>query len=235
MLTQPIAFIPNESDDLHCLQASVRMVWQGLTGSALSGEEAESITGFVSQQQSWPFAAMLGLAERGLWVRSIEDFDPRGFIRDPASEIRRQSEEEDIVSHVLRVSDVEQERSRVQRCLEHPRIEFERRVPSLDDLNTAVTRPATGVICNVNYKALVGEDGYTGHFVVIDQISQTELRLQNPGLPAIPDQVVDIGRFCAAWKHPSETMGNALIVAVDAFGSPDDGDALASHQPVLHG
>ena len=235
MLTRPITFIPNEPDDLHCLQASVRMAWQGLTGSELSAEEAERLTGFVSAQQSWPFAAMLGLAERGLWIHYVEDFDPHGFTGDPESEIRRQSGDEEVVRHILEVSDVQQERARVQRCVEHPRITFDRRVPTLDDLGAAVNRQATGIICNVNYKALVGDDGYTGHFVLVDRIVEEGLRLQNPGLPPIPCQLVDIDRFCGAWKHPKETMGNALIVSSEGLGSPDDGDALTSDQPVLHG
>lgn len=173
------------------------------------------MTGFVAGQQSWPFAGMLSLAGAGHRVRSIEDFDPRGFIENPAAEIRRQTGDDGITTHVLEVSDVEQQRKLVEECLASPNIAFDARIPDISDIRTATANPGTAVICNVNYLALAGKPGYNGHFVLIERFSGSSLRLQNPGLPPLENQDVPLNHFLKAWRGPENSLANLLIASTN--------------------
>ena len=214
MLPHPITFVPNEADDSHCYQSSVRMAWQGLSGSALSLQDVEQLTEFEPGLQTWPFAGMLAFAKRGYVVRSVEDFRPRDFIDDPAAEIQRQAGDTEITEHVLKTSNVERQRTLVAACLEHPNVVFEARIPDINDLRDVGKRPQTAVMCNVNYKALVGKAGYNGHFVLVDRITDDNfILIQNPGLPPVEDQKVTIARFLSAWKGISDRMANILAIS----------------------
>lgn len=212
MFSFPYSFVPNQADDLHCYQSAVRMVWEGLFGHPLSGADADRLTKFRAGQQTWPFSGMLALAEAGATVTNIEDFDPQAFITDPAMEIQRQSNgNEEIVAHVLNVSDVTQETDIVRRCLDHPRIVFDARNPSFSDLKHAVASSSTGVICNVNYRALVGKTGYNGHFVVIESVTNDSVRLHDPGLPPLEAYEVSTAVFTSAWAAPDQGPANLIV------------------------
>src|SRR6266849_7594117 len=99
MLEHPINFVGNETDDLHCFQACIRMACQGLSGESLSLEDADRMTGFEPGRQTWPFVGMLSLAEARYDVRSIEDFNPKHFITDPEAEIRRHAGDAELGQH----------------------------------------------------------------------------------------------------------------------------------------
>jgi len=216
MLQHHYHFTPNEPDDLHCLQSAIRMTWEGLFGKTLSLRDAERVTNFQAGLQTWPFAAMLSLADAGATVVNIEDFDPHGFIADPAAELQRQTlGDEKVVAHILAVSDADAEIEIVKKCLAHPLVRFENRSPRLPDLITAAQAPATAVICNVNYRALVSRAGYNGHFVIVDSADEQEVHFQDPGLPPLENHHVATETFLAAWAPPKANMANLIVCSLD--------------------
>lgn len=215
MLNYDYEFVPNEVDDLHCFQSAIRMVWEGLFGNALSASDAERLTNFRTGRQTWPFAGMLAFANAGAMVTSVEDFDPQLFISDPAAEIHRQSNgDEALVAHILEVSDADEEVAVVQQCLDHPRVMFDRRTPNFASLEEAVRAPGTAIVCNVNYRALVGRAGYNGHFVLIEFADEHVVRLQDPGLPPLEAHEVEPATFVRAWTTPDEGLANMIVFSV---------------------
>lgn len=237
MLKHDFTFVSNESDDEHCFQSSVRMAWEGLRGVPLSKEKAEEMTGFESGRQTWPFQGMLSLAEAGLEVNSVEDFDPDAFVRDPRAEILRQCGDPEILEHVVSNSDIDGQGELVRQCIVHPLISFERRIPSLEELCQELERPATVVICNVNYKALAGEDGYNGHFVLVTSADNAHVALENPGLPPIQHQVVSHETFISSWAEPSPSLANFTSLHLpgnDSTHSPNHGDPLSADKPIVY-
>jgi hypothetical protein len=215
MLSHAYTFIPNDPDDLHCLQSTVRMGWEGLFGTALSHDEAERVTNFEPGRQTWPFAAMLAVGDAGAYVVNVEDFDTENFIADPATELRRQTGDEAVVEHILAVSDAGAEVEIVKACLAHPKVRFENRQPGLPDLIAATQAPSTAVICNVNYRALVGRPGYNGHFVLVDSASPEAVAFQDPGLPPLKNHKVDAQTFLAAWAPPVSNMANMIACSIE--------------------
>jgi hypothetical protein len=221
MLTHPYPFIPNDADDLHCFQSTLRMAWEGLFGSALSAPDAERLTNFKDGRQTWPFAGMLALAEEGAQVVNVEDFDPGLFLSDPAAEIRRQSGGDDgSVEHIFAVSDVDAELAIVEQCVAHPRVTFERRLPTYNDLVAAVSAPKTAVICNVNYRALTGQPGYNGHFVLIERAGPDAVVLQDPGLPPLANHEVEAELFEKAWSGSEGAVANLIVAAFHPASGP---------------
>jgi hypothetical protein len=225
MLTHPYPFISNDPDDLHCYQATVRMVWEGLFGETLSPQRADELTLFVAGAQTWPFAGMLALAERGATVSNVEDFDPEAFVSDPYTEILRQSGgDKELTDKIVSVADADEQKPLVRRCLDHPRISFVRSNPTMADLRQATTLPDTAVICNVNYRALVGREGYNGHFVLVEKAISDELTIQDPGLPPLKDHQVDADTFMKAWSADGGGWTNMIVIS-----SPNNSEALPAN------
>ena len=221
MNIHPYTFRSNEPDDTHCLQACVGMAVEAQTGTHLSMRDIEEATGYISRRATWNFQAMLTLADMGLRLTSIEQFDPEHFAADPEAHIRRQAGDEQAAAWVISQSDLDLEAKRVQACIEHPNIEFQVRQPTIEDLIEQTTLGT--VVTNVNYQALVGNSGYTGHFVVVVDASTDRLVLDNPGLPPIEHQHVPIEQFIAAWHSPQPDLANLMTVAARTSDARTEG------------
>lgn len=205
------------------------MVWEGLFGRPLGETEAEALTNFRPELQTWPFRGMLALAEAGAEVRNIENFDPQKFIADPFKELLRQSgDDHDTVEHIGSVSDVEAEIPIVEACLRHPRILFECRTPDIAELSRLATAEDTGIICNVNYRTLVGRDGYNGHFVIVDEVTDSDVRLQDPGLPPLEGHRVSRDTFNQAWGDLPNIIACSIGRLVGEDPLPHDRKALTA-------
>lgn len=205
-------FVPNESDNLHCFQASFIMVVHALKGDLLSMADAELLTNFVPGRPTWPYKGLLSLADRGLFVRYTEEFPLDDFIADPAAAIRKHVEDDEIADQVIEVSDLPREIEFVRACREHPRISFDQRRPTLEDLKRMIESGALAIV-NVNYWRLLEQDGYDGHFVVVEEVGPDTVRLQNPGLPPLADQNVPVEDFLAAWHYPNDRLANIISVS----------------------
>lgn len=220
-------FIANTEDDLRCYQAAMRMAWERAGIGDPGQDEADRLTGYLPGLQTWAFEGMLATANRGFAVLNVEDFDASAFVNDPRSEILRQSDNDtEIVDHVYKVSDVERQRAVVAECLEHELITFERRIPSWEDLIRSV-ETSGAVVSNVNARAIAGNDGYNGHFVLIDAVeggASGSVRIQDPGLPPRADVWITKEEFLKAWSEPSPRLAN--IIAISPGASPVDGQTV---------
>lgn len=203
-------FMPNSQDDEHCLHASAWMVLSQF-GIKVNMKDLEVATQYRPGNPTWPFGIMEFMGRHGLSVRSIEQFDPVAFVHDPVQAIYDQVGDDEIAARNVAISDLEYEVRMVEQCMANPRVEFEVRLPSIDDIRTGLVQGAFA-ICNVNSRALAGLDGYVGHFVVVDRVDDGTLQLQNPGLPPVRDQLVTSTVFEHSWKFPSNEMANVLLV-----------------------
>jgi len=203
-------FFPNEVDNQHCLQASVRMVASSVFDKEMSLKDAEEFTGFVKGLQTWPYETMLSFAEHGMEVMSIECMDHELFSIDARKAVTAEFGEE-IWEHIEAVSDVELAQARAKQCVENANIRMTRRTPNVEDI-CKLLNDEYFVIANVNAKALLESDGYSGHFVVVELIKDEFAFLQNPGLPPAPNQKIALSTFTNAWAYPNERAANILAV-----------------------
>lgn len=206
-------FVANTADGLHCLQACYIMTIDALLERTPSMAEAEIVSGFQSGLPTWQFRLLTSLADQGLWCVDAEPFETSDFLSDPVAAIHKQVGDSDVAEEIISLMDVELEVKNLRACIERPsEIAFMNVVPKLSDVQQVVQSGGVA-LCNLNAKALHGEEGYEGHMIVVDQVVAGEsLRIEDPGPPPKGNSVVSIERFLSAWHYPTETMANVIGV-----------------------
>lgn len=175
-----------------------------------SYEELDRISLKKAGLWTWPTAAMLWMIERGLTIKLIEDFDYSDFARRGEAYLLERYGEE-VGRAQIEHSDVAFERDISRRFADVAPIE--NRPAGLEDIRAEIEAGAV-VIVNVNAAALLGQEGYSGHFVVICDVSDAGVTLHDPGLPPRPELLVPISRFLAAWGYPSDRDRNLMSVGL---------------------
>jgi hypothetical protein len=202
-------FFPNEPDDVHCLQCCVRMILTAETGQSMLLAKAEAMTGFEAGKATWQYDTLLEFSKLGYEVMNIESLDQERLSRDPKAAVTAEFGEE-LWQFMERTSNIERARQSLIQCLKSPLITLEQNVPTLDRLADLIDQ-GWWLIANVNAKQLDGNEGYEGHSILVEEVGENVL-VQNPGLPAIQNQIVSQKDFIAAWHYPNER--SAAVVAV---------------------
>jgi hypothetical protein len=204
-----IPFFPNTGDGTHCFQAALRMALAVvIPGRAFSMEELDLISQKQPGMWTWPTAAMFWLLKEGVSLKLIEEFDYTAFAeRGEAYLVERFGEE--VARAQAEHSDIDREREIARRFAAMAPIE--QRVPGINDLCKQVERGAV-VIVNLNAAELSGQEGYSGHFVVICEVREKSVVLHDPGLPPRPHLEVPWTAFLAAWSWPSDRERNLLAI-----------------------
>jgi len=222
-------FVPNEEDNLHCFQSCFKMVYDYFFNTDIPMSTVEKMTNFMPGKPTWPYAGMLSLANAGLTVLSIEAFDVHKFIEHPEKTIKDHVDDEEIAQFIINESILEKERKFAFQCIQHSNIIFDKKIPGIEDIKFLLEKDWI-VIVNVNYYALLDEDKYYGHFVIVEDINSSKVLLQNPGLPPIQNQTVSIRKFINAWQYPNENLSNVL-----AINRAQQLGALDRQNAALHG
>lgn len=177
-----------------------------MTQGVLSTQEADRLTRRAGEQGSWPFGAMLALANHGLQVTIYEDLAIERFMMDPASTIADSGADD----AAILATDLGLEVDRASSCVRHDRIRFVERAPTLDDLDRALNDGA--VITGLNAQALNGQQGYCGHFVVPTAFDGSVVTIDDPGGVPQPGRRVTADAFRTAWSSPSPRIGCLISV-----------------------
>jgi hypothetical protein len=194
-----VPFISNTAEDKQCLQAAYAMIRQYFEPEMnIPWDEWAEITGYVPGKGTWSMAGLMWFREHGYEVVHIADFDYVDFaLRGP--EYLVEALDEEIAQWDIKFTDFELEQARATRFLHYGM--WVRRVPTISDIRYHMSNGYL-VKCPVNLKALNGEPGYLSHAVVVKGMTDSEVILHDPGLPARPDRHVPLGQFLEAWGHP---------------------------------
>lgn len=174
----------------------------------LSFDELDRISAKVPGKWTWPTAAMLWMIDHGFELRLVEDFDYEEFAKRGAEYIIDKCGKE-VGEAQINNSLVERERDYARRFAKLNLVE--RRVPNFDDISRLL-RDGYLLICNINAAVLVGNKGYSGHFVVIYECGDEIIRIHDPGLPPRPELAVPHSDFERAWAYPTENEKNLLAI-----------------------
>lgn len=205
-------FFANTADGNRCYQAAIRMVVQSFRPDRdYSWSELDRITGRIEDGGTWPLAGTVWLHEQGYEVLYVEPMDNRRFAREGANYVREFYGSDDLADPR---TDYAREQANARRLVE--RVPFEVRVPTIDDLRTRLDENYL-LICLVNSRALNGQSGHRGHFVVVKGCDDDALVIHDPGPPAQSNRRVPLDEFEAAWAFPDERAKN--FVAVRDSGS----------------
>ncbi|MFH1830791.1 MAG: hypothetical protein ABH871_08475 [Pseudomonadota bacterium] len=205
-----IPFFPNTGDGTHCFQAAMKMALAKLLPEReFSYEELDRISLKLPGRWTWPTAAMLWMIEKGLEVKLIEQFDYADFAKRGGEYLIERYGKE-VGGAQIEHSDVEFERDISLRFSKIAPIEL--RPAYLEDLQKEMARGAV-VIVNLNACVLQDQEGYSGHFVVMCDIGDKEIRLHDPGFPPMPNVIVPVDRFIKAWAYPTACDRNLLSIS----------------------
>ncbi len=201
-----VPFFPNTSDNYHCFQAALRMVLAYcLPGRRYDWQELDRLTAHTANY-TWPSAGLLYCVSIGIEVQVIDDTDWKRFSSEGYKYLVELLGKE-VADDQRKNSDLDQE-MRYARQLAST-IPVEKRIPSHADLQGCLSG-GVPVICNVNSRALHGQQGYTGHFVVVIGANEDGVWLHDPGLPPFEDAFVTWDRFDDGWSYPDSRARNII-------------------------
>lgn len=199
--TKHVPFFANRKDDLHCFQASLKIILKYfLPKRTFSLRRLEQMTGFKKRFWTWPIKGMLALQDMGFEVLIVEVFDYKQFTQEPKGYLRREYGEKVADAQTLH-SDVTQASIDAKEVIR--KVVIQKRIPTFDDLH-ALLGDRWLLICLVNARTLNRKKGYVGHFVVVWKCTEKTVYLHDPGLPPRKNRRVTRRVFEEAWADPNE-------------------------------
>lgn len=196
-----IPFYPNTEDGIHCWQAALKMALATFEPEReYSFTELDRITDQKQGKWTWPTAGLLWLLQQKYEIRLIGKFDYHAFADEGEKYLLRRLGEE--------VGRAQIEKSDVQAELKYARAiadiaPLEVRAPSLRDIETLI-KEGFVVICHINPSSLYGYQGYTGHYVIVCEVTEDDVVLHDPGLPPKPSYKATKRDFNRAWSYPEK-------------------------------
>jgi len=204
-----VPFFGNHTDDLHCFQASLKMVAKYFwPNEDYSWEELDKITAKKPDKWTWPLAGLLWLKSKGAEVVVKEIFDHQMFV-DKGEEYLIDFFGKSVGQTQIDNSDIPQERELTKVALN--KLKIVKELPSVDDIIDFLNNQYL-VAANINSSALNNKPGYVGHFVVITGHDDNHLIIHDPGLPPFPNRKVTKDQFVNAWAYPNSSAQNLVAV-----------------------
>jgi hypothetical protein len=175
-----IPFYPNTGDGTHCFQAALRMVLGYFEPEReFTYEELDRISQKLPGKWTWPTAAMLWLMEHRYELRLVEEFDYAAFAERGADYLMEKCGQE-VAQVQIENSDIGREQEIAAKFVQYAPLEH--RIPELADVERFIADNWV-VICNVNSSLLHNQSGYSGHFVIVVDVTADEVVIHDPGLP----------------------------------------------------
>ncbi len=203
MSREPV-FIANLPDDLHCLQACIRMVCEAL-GHPISWAEADAITGFQEGRYTWPASSIIELHKLFPGTRYWTDFDYGRFCLE-AREYLLEYFHGDVAwvndQEVHATPGFEKEIREARSMLEAGLIEQQN--PTASDWSNMLK--SHYVIAFVDSGVLHGKGPNVGHSVLLYGVDDDHLLIHDPGLPAQKAARVPLDRFMKAYRNSATVI-----------------------------
>jgi hypothetical protein len=196
-----VPFYGNTEDNTHCFQAGMRMILKYFyPDEEYEWKQLEEISCKAEGKWTWPMAAYIWMAKKGLEVKSIRMFDYERFSKDPEGYLYEFFTPE-VAKAQIDHADIHEEAKRAAIFAR----EFKgiRAVPTVEDIKRHLDEGYL-VGASVNSKAMKHKEGYSGHFVVIFGYDEGGFIMHDPGLPPAPDRHVDYATFEKAWAYSGE-------------------------------
>lgn len=204
MLSVPFFANP---DDTHCYQAVIRMILKRfLPDRDFTWADLDRVTGKQEGRWTWPLYSMLQLKDMGFEIINMEYFDYHRFAREGSRYLLEMYGEE-VGTAQIQHSNIPYEMKNAELFMR--RFRFRPSVPDLNDLRELL-RDGYLLVCNVNICALNGEDGYSGHFVLVYGVDESGIVFHDPGPPPGKSRKVPRDLFAGAWAYPTETEKNLM-------------------------
>ncbi|MCD6476997.1 MAG: hypothetical protein J7K26_02425 [Candidatus Aenigmarchaeota archaeon] len=202
-----IPIFPNSSDDIHCLQACMKMVLKYyFPEKDFSFEQINELMG-LGKRKLWstPVQAVVVLDDLGLNVKCYASFNFEEYVENPMQYIKNNYNDWKTILNYLDVDlDVRFLKEAINRNL------VENKLLMFDDIIKFFKENAI-IIVILNINKFENKEGYLGHAVVITDIGEDYVEFHDPGLPPIPNRRIDKEKFIKAW-YDKDTDRSAIII-----------------------
>lgn len=206
-----IPFYPNTKDDFHCVQAVLKMALKYyFPDEKWSFKKLDDVTFHKRGKFTWKNAMMLFLAEKGVEVVYITDFNFRKFA-DKGKPFLKINWPEKVFEVQDKYSDLNKEQKLTAKILKEKRIKLVTRPALLGDIRKLL-KDGYLLMANINPSVLDGKDDYWSHFVLITDAKKDYILFHDPGLPPISERRAHISLFMKAMGFPKRR--DATIMAV---------------------
>lgn len=204
-----VPFYSNTSDNIHCLQASLKMIYEYfIPENIISFKKWDEITAHKSGFWTWTMSGLIWFQENGFEVVNIELFDYHKF-SEYGERYLLDFFGEEVGKMQIKYSKINQE---VQISKDFvKKLKLEIRLPTLYEIRLLL-RNGYIVLCSINSNILDGCSGYVAHAIVIKGCTDSTLILHDPGLPPRPNLEVRDEEFYKAWAYPNDKALNISAI-----------------------
>lgn len=208
-MARAVPFFANTKDNMHCYQASLRMVLAHfLPKRHFTWKKLEAMTGMKRGCWTWNTLSIMQLHEMDFSIIDMALFDAEAFIKKGKHYLIEVFGKEAGEAQA-RFSDLPTERRRMKEYLKLGI--WQNKAPTLRDVRRLLCEGYL-VICNLNSHALDGIEGYAGHSVLVFDIDDKHVTLHDPGLPPRRNRKVPRAVFSRAWAYPDKKARNLLAL-----------------------
>ena len=207
MVNYAVPFYENTSDNTHCFQACLKMIFKYFfPHNEYTFDDLDIISAKVPGKWTWPMASLMWCSNQNLEVKNIETFNYNMFVSEGEKYLFEFYRKE-VAEAQIKNSDISQAIEISKDFIKQ--IDTEVRLPSIWEIKTFLDKGYL-IICNLNSHALDLREGYSGHSVLVKGYDKNEFFINDPGLPGIKDRMVDFETFEKAWAYPDQNAKNIM-------------------------
>lgn len=197
------AFVPNSSDDTHCVNAVFRMLYKTFLGRDISWEEIDARTKAQPGKGTWTIGGDILLAKAGISVVNIEPVDYQELFRigtkylsdvfgtETAEYYRTRSNIEAVLPDIPEFLSV---------------VRHETRKATTDEI-LGYLREGKFVGATLNSSILNAKPGFSLHYVLLYDTNGVEITLHDPGLPPAPGRKITREQLEKSFFYPGGNGG----------------------------
>ena len=193
-MKKQVAFYPNHPDNMHCVLAIFRSLFDYFFNEKLSWKQIEKKMGFVKGKGAWTFPAETELAKRGMEVINIEPFDYKRFLKEGEDYLRKAYNQE-TANYYLHETNINTKRNEIPEFIRV--VKHQTRKATVDDIdNFLIDGYLVGA--EINSRILNKKPGFSLHYVLIKRLDDDQYVINDPGLPPLENRKVTRGEFMEA-------------------------------------
>jgi len=189
-----IPFYPNHPDNMHCMLAAYKSIFDYFENKKLSWEELEELTGFENGRAAWTVKALTAMAKGSYDIKMVEPFDYGRYVEEGVGYLKDLFSPEKL-EWMLEHSNILEMPAYIPDFLKAVR--YECRSATNDDIAHMLSEGRL-VFVTLDSRTLNDETGYSDHAVLIIDEDGEDFIMHDPGYPPQPYRRVSKAKLHAA-------------------------------------
>ncbi len=198
-----VPFVKNRRDNIHCVNAVFRMVYQYFFNEKLTWKEIDHLTKAIPGKTTWTFIGEMEFAKKGLQVTNIEPVDYRQMHEEGVRYLQKTLGGQ-TAHYYLTKSNITSVIPYIPEYL--TLVRHETRSASIEEIIQYIQRGCL-VGAEVNSRILNYRKGFDLHFVLIYDFDGIHLILHDPGLPPIKSRKITVKQFDRCFHFEGANAG----------------------------